>query len=322
MNGLFLLGACQGESGGGGEGPDARPRVDAAPGSDGSDPGAPDASVDPAAALWEAIDGYDTWAPFPGFEGVAAYTGHGATHRRAFVNPTAANDLAALADGSILIKENLTSDNPDDLDAITVMQKQGDTWFWAAFKPDGTANVAGTTEDLAGQGCVAAGCHGDLATSENDYVFLNNQAQTAAAIYGEITVAADLYTAWAGFGNLDTPVVVADTTGGLHGGTFLRTFINGVAEGNERNLADGSVLVLENLTNEDPAAAGALATLSVMKKIPDVDADNQDWFYATLGADGKVKFAGTVGTNGVSCASSACHGSDILTNGDFVIRND
>ena len=322
MSGLFLLGACQGESGGGNEGPDARPRADAAPGTDGSNPGDPDASTDPAAALWEAIDGYESWAPFPGFEGVAEYTGHGATHRRAFVNPTAANDLAGLADGSILVKENLTSDNPDDLAAITVMQKQGDTWFWARYKPDGTYDVAGTTEELGAEGCLAAGCHGDLATSQNDYVFLNNNAQTAAAIYGEITVATDLYTEWVGFG-VATPVVTADTTGGLHGGTFLRTFINGVADSNERNLADGSVLVLENLTSADPAAAGALATLSVMKKIPDLDPENDDWFYATLGADGKVKFAGTLGQNNASCGgSSGCHGDAVLTNGDFVIRND
>jgi hypothetical protein len=321
VSSLFLLGACRGESGGGNGGPDARPRADAAAGPDASDPNTPDARVDPAAALWDAIDGYETWAPFPGFEGVAAYTGHGATHRRAFVNTTAEADLAGLADGSILVKENLTSDNPDDLAAITVMQKQGDTWFWARFKPDGTYDVAGTTEELNGEGCVSAGCHGDLATSENDYVFLNNQAQTAAAIYGEITVATDLYTAWAGFG-VATPEVKADTTGGLHGGAFLRTLINGVAEGNERNLADGSVLVLENLSNEDPAAAGALVTLTVMKKIPDVDPDNDDWFYARLGADGKVQFAGTLGQNNAYCAGGACHGSAVLTSGDFVIGNE
>jgi hypothetical protein len=320
MSGLFLLGACRGESGGN-DGPDARPGVDAAPGPDGSGPGDPDASVDPAGALWEAIDGYETWTPFPGFEGVVEYTGHGATHRRAFVNTTAENDLAGLADGSILIKENLTSDNPDDLEAITVMQKQGDTWFWVAFKPDGTYDVAGTTEELAGQGCVAAACHGDMAASESDFVFLNNQAQTAAAIYTEITVAADVYTTWVGFG-VATPEVKADTTGGLHGGTFLRTFINDVADGNERNLADGSILALENLSNEDPAAAGALATISVMKKIPDIDAQNEDWFYATLGADGKVKFAGTLGQNNASCASGACHGNTALAGNDFVFGNE
>lgn len=319
MSGCFLLSACKGSSGGGNEGPDARPGADARPGTDAT-PGSPDAPADPAAALWDAIQGYEDWTPFPGFEGVAEYTGHGATHRRAFVNTTAEADLAGLASGSILVKENLTSENPDDLAAITVMQKQGDTWFWASFKPDGTYEVAGTTEELNGAGCVAAGCHGDLATSKNDYVFLNNQAQDAAAIYAEITVAADLYTTWAGFG-VDTPVVSMDTTGGLHGGTFLRTFINPVAENNERNLADGSVLVLENLNSMDPAAAGALATITLMKKVPDVDPDNDDWFYARLGADGKVQFAGTLGQNNAYCASGTCHGDLDLTNNDFVFRN-
>lgn len=321
----FLLGACRGSSGGGGNGPDARPGVDAAPGPDGAgNPDAPDASVDPADALWRAITGandYKNWTPFPGHEGVAEYTGHGATHRRAFVNATAAGDLASLPGGSILVKENLTSDNPADLAAITVMQKQGDTWYWVRFAPDGSHDVAGTTEELAGEGCVSAGCHGDLAGSQNDAVFLNNQAQDAAAIYAEMTAAGDVYTAWVGFG-VATPAVTADSTGGLHGGPFLRTFINDVADSNERNLANDSILVLENLNSEDPAAANALATLTVMKKIADVDPDNEDWFYARLGADGKVQFAGTLGQNNAYCASSTCHGDASLTNGDFVIRND
>jgi hypothetical protein len=324
MSGFLLLGACQGSSGGGDpDDPDARPGTDAAPGTDGPvNPGDPDASVDPAEALWRAISGandYKSWSEFPGHEGVVAYTGHGATHRRAFVNTTAGNDLAALPDGSILVKENLSSDDPADLAAITVMQKQGDTWFWAKFSPTGDAELADTTEGLAGTGCVAAACHGDMATSENDLVFLNNEAQTAAGIYAEIT--ADDYTAWVGFG-VDTPVVTADTTGGLHGGAFLRTFINDEADRNQNNLVDGSILVLENLTNQDPTAANALATITVMKSIGGVDIPNDDWFYARLGADGKVQFAGTLGQNNVYCASGACHGNADLTGGDFVYRND
>lgn len=326
MSGFFLLGACTGESGGGGPSdPDARPGADAAPGADGpGNPDSPDAALDPADALWRAISGandYKSWPGFPGHEGVVAYTGHGATHRRAFVNDTAASDLAGLPDGSILVKENLTSDNPADLAAITVIQKQGDTLYWARFAPDGTHDVAGTTEELNSEGCVAAGCHGDLAGSQDDLVFLNNEAQTAAGIYAEITAAADLYTTWAGFG-AGAPAVTADTTGGLHGGAFLRTFINDVADNNERNLADGSILVLENLNDQDPAAANALASITVMKKIADIDAANDDWFYALLGADGKVQFAGTLGGNTAYCASGACHGNEALTNGDFVIRND
>jgi hypothetical protein len=90
-------------------------------------------------------------------------------------------DLAAMPDGSILVKENLTSADPADLAAITVMQKQGSTWYWARFAPDGSHDVAGTTDEPSAAPCVSSGCHGDMAGSKDDYVFLNNEAQDAAA---------------------------------------------------------------------------------------------------------------------------------------------
>jgi hypothetical protein len=173
LAGLLFLGACGDD--GGGSGPGA---PDAAGG-----PATPDASgVDRAPELWNAISGandYTQWAGFPGHEGVNAFTAHGTSHYRAFVNDIAAGDIAGMPDGSILVKENLTSENPADLAAITVMQKLGTTWYWASFLPDGTYDIAGTTEELAGEGCVAEVCHGDSIASEGDYVFLNNEAQNA-----------------------------------------------------------------------------------------------------------------------------------------------
>jgi hypothetical protein len=318
ISSLLWLGACEGNGGGNpGDAPDARladamgPRPDARP-------PAPDAPPDPAADLWRAITGsndYKDWAGFPGHEGVREYTGHGATHRRVFVNETAAADLDGLGDGSIIVKENLTSDSAADLAAITVMQRQGSTWYWARFMPDGTHDVAGTTDDPSAAPCVSSGCHGDMAGTENDYVFLNAEAHDAAAIYLELTAAGDLYTDWPGFGAA-APEIEPDNTFGVHG-AFNRTLINDTANANEATLANDSILVKQNLSAED---AAALDSLAVMKKIAGVDAANGNWFYATLGPDGRVRSAGTLAANNVGCAIGGCHDA-ASTGGDFVFGN-
>lgn len=319
ISSVLLLGACEGDGGGGDPPvpPDAG-TTDAMGAPPDGDPGAPDAAPDPAAALWEAISGandYKTWPEFPGHAGVVPYTGHGATHRRAFVNDTAAGDLVGLPDGSILVKENLTSEDPADLAAITVMQKQGSSWYWARFKTDGTHDVAGLTDDPSAAPCVSSGCHGDMVGSKADYVFLNNEAQDAAALYAEITAAGAEYTTWPGFGAA-APVVEPDGSGGAHG-SFNRTFINDIADNNERNLADDSILVKENLSAND---AAALVGITIMKKVADIDATNDDWFYAKLGPDGKVQLAGTLGANAVGCTDVGCHEAG-TTGGDFVFSN-
>jgi hypothetical protein len=314
LTGFLFLGAC-GDDGGntGPDTPDAatNPPTDGAP--------APDApGADPAAALWNAISGandYTAWAGFPGHEGVAAYTGHGATHRRAFVNDVAAGDLAGMPDGSIIVKENLTAEDPTALAAITVMRKQGADWYWARFMPDGTYDVAGTTAELASAGCVAAACHGDLLGSKDDYVFLNNEAQDAAQIYTDVT-AMDDYTAWLGFGTATTPPPVeADASGGAHG-AFNRTFLNDIGDGNERNLADGTIIVKENYSPDE----NTMVAITVMAKITDIDAANENWFYAKLSPTGEVQLAGTLGANNVGCALNGCH--DAAAGNDFVFAND
>lgn len=319
ISSILWLGACEGSGGGGGNPnpPDARSPDAMAPQPD-ARPVMPDAPPDPAADLWKAIsgsNGYKSWAGFPGHEGVRASADHGTTHVRVFVNEEAAADLAGLADGSILVKENFTSENEADLAAITVMQRQGSTWFWARFMPDGTYDVAGTTDDPGAATCVTSSCHGDMARTRDDYVFLNAEAQDAAAIYLELTAAGG-YTTWDGFG-AGAPDIEPDNTFGVHG-AFNRTFINDVADGNEDNLAADSILVKEDLTAEAATAVGAL---SVMKKIAGSDAANGDWFYAKLGPDGKVQLAGTKGANNVSCAISGCHDT-ASTDGDFVFGND
>ena len=321
ISSFVLLGACKGD-GGGGDPPavDARPTTDAMGSSPDAQPGAPDAAPDPAAALWQAITGgndYKNWPGFPGHEGVVASADHGVTHRRAFINETAAADLDGLPDGSILVKENLTSESPTDLAAITVMQKQGDDWYWVRFMPDGSHDVAGTTDDPAAAPCVASGCHGDLARNQDDYVFLNNEAQDAADIYAAITAVSDQYTTWEGFGaGAGTPPIEPDGSGGAHG-MYNRAFVNDVANDDEQNLPDDSVLVKENFSAND---AAALEGITIMKKIADVDPGNGDWFYVKLGPDGKVQLAGTLTDNAVSCTDSGCHDA-AGTGGDFVFSN-
>jgi hypothetical protein len=321
ISSFLWLGACEGNGGGNpGDGPDARPIDAMAPPQPDANPAGPDAAPDPAADLWAAITGandYKNWSPFPGHAGVRPYTGHGATHRRVFVNDTARGDLADLASGSIIVKENLTSDSTADLAAITAMQKQGSTWYWARFMPNGTHDVAGTTDDPSAGPCVSSGCHGDMAGTQNDYVFLNGEAQDAAAIYAELTASNDPYTDWAGFGAA-APEIKPDITFGEHG-SFNRTLINDIADGNESNLANGSILVKQHLSAND---AEALVGITVMKKITDIDPANRDWFYAELGPDGKVRLAGTLDANAVTCASSGCHDAASTGGGDFVYGND
>ena len=287
--------------------PDARP--DATSSMDG-----------PANALWDAITGandYKDWAPFPGHEGVVAFAGHGASHRRAFANATAFGDLAGFPDGSILVTEDLVSAEPMDLATITVMQKQGSTWYWARFDPEGNHDVAGTTDDPGAASCVSSGCHGDMAGSKNDHVFLNNEAQEAAALYAEITMAGAEYTTWPGFGDASSPAVEPDGSGGVHG-PFNRTFINDIANLDEAGLPNGSILVEEALSAAD---AAMLLSITIMRKEAGIDAVNQDWFYAQLGPDGKVQLAGTWGANNVGCSLSGCHDAT-YTGGDFVYGND
>lgn len=285
--------------------------LDAMPGMDGS--------AAPADALWQAITGandYKDWLQFPGHEGVVAFAGHGATHRRVFANTTAAGDLAGLPDGSILVNEDLTSAEPADLATITVMQKQGSTWYWARFDPDGNHDVAGTTDDPGAAPCLSSGCHGNMAASKNDHVFLNNEAQDAAALYAEITMAGAEYTMWPGFG-ASSPEVRPDGSGGEHG-PFMRTFINDIADLDEAGLPSGSILVTDTFSD---AGASMLLSINVMRKEPGADPMNQDWFYARLGADGRVQLAGTLGANNVRCAETMCHDDSSFTGGDFVFGN-
>jgi hypothetical protein len=153
-----------------------------------------------------------------------------------------------------------------------------------------------------------------MAASKNDYVFLNSEAQDAAAIYVELTVTGSEYTNLPGFG-ASAPTIAPDGSGGEHG-AFNRAFINDIANGNEANLADDSILVMESFSAND---AATLLAIEIMKKIDGIDPANGDWFYAKLGPDGKVQLAGTLGANAVSCGVGGCH--EAAPGADFVFSN-
>lgn len=115
-------------------------------------------------------DSYQQWALFPGKGKL--YVGkhpHGA-FLTTFVNGAALKGIegkvGALADGSIIVKENYMPDKT--LGALTVMYRvngydpnAGD-WFWAKYKADGAIEKEGKVA-----GCI--GCH--TAAIQNDWLF-------------------------------------------------------------------------------------------------------------------------------------------------------
>ncbi len=111
----------------------------------------------------------DSWTRWPGTK--AFYPGtepHGAL-LTTYVNETARRSMeagdAALAPGSIVVKENYTPERK--LAATTVMFKSAGfdpehhDWFWAKVAPDGSIQASGRVDS-----CI--GCHGRAA--DNDYI--------------------------------------------------------------------------------------------------------------------------------------------------------
>lgn len=86
-----------------------------------------------------------------------------------FVNDTAyysIKDKKGMADGSIIVKENYSSDRK--FVALTVMYKltgynpAGGNWFWAKYGPDGKAITSGKVD-------VCLKCHGQK--EDNDFIW-------------------------------------------------------------------------------------------------------------------------------------------------------
>lgn len=154
----------------------------------------PDPS-DPA-AVWEYISKdspYTEWGTWPQEE-FKGFLPSGAPHTkvvRIFVNDVAL-EVAAKFPGempanSILVKENYKGEtvaNPGALDSITIMYKvpgynpEGGDWFWAKYKPDGTADAAGK---LAG--CI--GCHTGIPGNRDGVLRWGFEGEPAVATAAE-----------------------------------------------------------------------------------------------------------------------------------------
>ena len=126
------------------------------------------------AVLWERITSeadYNSYSFWPEHENIQpGQSPHGAYHK-IFINKVLSRALPSkdriLPEGSIIVKENLTSQK--SLDAITVMVKVKDynpdngDWFWAKYTPEGEVLAEGTPK-----GCVS--CHQGM--EDNDYIIV------------------------------------------------------------------------------------------------------------------------------------------------------
>ena len=127
-----------------------------------------------AQAVWEWITEttpYEGWGYWPGHEGL--YPGqspHGA-YLKLYANSIALKALREgtfpLPCGSIVMKANYGKDQ-ETLKALTPMYKvqgynpEAGNWFWAKYKPDGTALASGKVDS-----CIQ--CH--RAKKDHDWIF-------------------------------------------------------------------------------------------------------------------------------------------------------
>ena len=137
--------------------------------------------VQHARALWSEIENYSSWTVPEGFEGwQEGQSPHGAILKY-FINQTAEQDLTD--DGSVIVKENYSSESDDALKSVTVMEKRAGydpetkNWFYVKYSPEGEvmqnpegAYLAGLVGKGKAKGCIA--CH--AAAGGDDYLFMND----------------------------------------------------------------------------------------------------------------------------------------------------
>ncbi|MER3513297.1 MAG: hypothetical protein C4310_01895 [Chloroflexota bacterium] len=104
-------------------------------------------------------------------------------------------------------------------------------------------------------------------------------------------------------------------SGAPHGGV-VRIYVNDIALNAARDfkgqLPEGSIIVKENYTGNDPASPGNLDALTVMYKVKGYDPEHNDWFWLKVTPDGKVDAEGKVGM------CYGCHAQE--GNKDYVLR--
>ena len=124
-----------------------------------------------ADSLWQAMSGHEQWAPFEGHEGLQPGVSPHGKFVRVFVNPIGADTQEAPAYGTIIVKENYSSEDLTSLESLTIMQRSegydpdNDDWFWARYTPAGELTHSGKVESCSN-------CHFDA--GGDDFVFLND----------------------------------------------------------------------------------------------------------------------------------------------------
>ena len=125
-----------------------------------------------ADSLWERIEGHREWGFFDGHVGVMKGASPHGTYVATYINDVAASNQADPPYGSILVKENYSSEDPSDLGGYTVMERvrgydpENGDWFWARFDRRGEQTHSGKV-------AFCFDCHFDA--EGDDFVFLNDQ---------------------------------------------------------------------------------------------------------------------------------------------------
>lgn len=145
-----------------------------------------------AQAVWTYVtetSPYTEWGTWPD-ESFKGFLPSGAPHSmvvKIFVNDiglsVASRFPGEMPEGTIIAKDNYmgkTVDDPGMLGAVTIMYKvkgynpEGNDWFWAKIKPDGTVDAAGKPA-----GCI--GCHLGISTNRDGVLRWGFEGEPAVA---------------------------------------------------------------------------------------------------------------------------------------------
>ncbi len=124
-----------------------------------------------AGSLWDRMTGYQKWGHFEGHEKMQPGKSPHGKFVRTFLNSVGAESPAAPGYGSIIVKENYSSNDPASLGALTVMQRiegydpENGDWFWARYDVKGELTHSGKV-------AMCADCHFDA--DGDDFIFLND----------------------------------------------------------------------------------------------------------------------------------------------------
>ena len=123
------------------------------------------------AALWKEMGNYRSWGHFQGHAGMEKGKSPHGKYIMTYINDSTAAQPDSPPPGSIVVKENFSSEDPGSLGALTVMKRiegydpdNGD-WFWARFEPSGKLTHSGKVS-------MCADCHFDA--GGDDFLFLND----------------------------------------------------------------------------------------------------------------------------------------------------